>query len=90
MQAAEPIKPVAGAAESFNTLLQVAGGLFEWLTPWWLGSLTAWAAALAAFHAVRSGRLELPWLRMVPPQGSGDIETGVSLVRIVDGVLERR
>ncbi len=42
------------------------------------------------FHLVRSGRLEVPWLRMVPSDGAGDIETGVPIVRIVDGVLERR
>jgi hypothetical protein len=69
---------------------QVAARLFEWLSLFWLLSLTAWAAALLAFHLARSGRLELPWLRMVPAQGAGDIETGVPLIRIVDGVLERR
>lgn len=53
--------------------------------------MTAWGAALLAFHLVRSGRLEAPWLRMLPTaSGAGDIETGVPLVRIVDGVLERR
>ncbi len=70
--------------------LQVAAGLFEWLTPWWMASLGLWAGALGMFHAVRAGRLELPWLRMVPAHGAGDIETGVPLVRIVDGVLDRR
>lgn len=72
-------------------MVQVAWGLFDWLSPWWLGSMTAWGAALLAFHLVRSGRLEAPWLRMLPTaSGAGDIETGVPLVRIVDGVLERR
>ncbi|CAL8461946.1 g1477 [Coccomyxa elongata] len=68
----------------------VASGIFDWLTLWWLLSLTAWTAALLVFHLVRSGRLEVPWLRMVPSDGAGDIETGVPVVRIVDGVLERR
>lgn len=69
---------------------QVASGVFDWLTLWWLVSLTAWSAALLVFHLVRSGRMEVPWLRMVPSEGAGDIETGVPIVRIVDGVLERR
>ena len=69
---------------------QVVSGVFDWLTLWWLVSLTAWSAALLVFHLVRTGRMEVPWLCMMPSDGAGDIETGVPIVRIVDGVLERR
>lgn len=69
---------------------QVVSGVFDWLTLWWLVSLIAWSAALLVFHLVRSGRMEVPWLCMMPSDGAGDIETGVPIVRIVDGVLERR
>lgn len=76
--------------ESTLMRAQVAAGMFEWLTLWWILSLTAWTGALLVFHMVRSGRMDVPWLRMVPSDGAGDIETGVPVVRIVDGVLERR
>ena len=70
-------------------LAQVATGALDWLTLWWLASLLAWAAAFGVYHMVRTGRLDVPWLRMLH-QDSGDIETGSPAVHIVGGVLERR
>jgi hypothetical protein len=64
---------------------QVAGGLLDWLTLFWLLTLSAWIAALLLFHAVSSGRLEVSWLRLLPPAGGeADIELGVPPVRAVD------
>ena len=81
----------AAAGLMLVLVLKVAGGLFDWLTLFWLLSLSAWIAALLAFHAVSSGRLQLSWLRMLPPEGGEvDIEMGAQPVRAVVGVLERQ
>ena len=69
--------------------MQVATGIFDWLTLWWLASGLAWAAAFTVYHLVRTERLEVPWLRMLR-QEDGDIETASPAVRIVGGVLEQR
>ena len=63
----------------------MAGGLFEWLTLFWLLSLSGWIAALLVFHAVASGQLQVSWLRLLPPEGGEvDIEMGAQPVRLVD------
>lgn len=90
----QSIQPASGAearqdAEEESHLMQVATGLFDWLTLWRLASLLAWAAALAVYHMVRTGRLDVPWLRMLH-QDEGDIETAAPAVHIVGRVLERR
>ena len=69
--------------------MQVATGIFDWLTLWWLASGLAWAAAVTVYHMVRTERLEVPWLRMLH-QEDGDIETASPAVRIIGGVLEQR
>lgn len=81
----------SGLKRSSCAATQVAGGLFDWLTLFWLASLSVWVTALLAFHMVTNGMLEVAWLRLIPAQG-GDIETGQGAppVRIIDGVLERR
>ena len=58
--------------------LQVAAGIFDWLTPLWLLSLVVWAGALYAWPRVQSGELSLPGL-VVQPAASVpiDIETGL-------------
>jgi len=48
-----------------SRLVQVATGIFDWLTLWWLASGLAWAAAFAVYHMVRTGQLDVPWLRML-------------------------
>lgn len=65
----------------------MAGGLFNWLTLFWLVSLSAWIAALLLFHMLTSGMLDVSWLRLLPGPGGEhhDIETGVAaVVRIID------
>ena len=69
--------------------MQVATGVLDWVTLWWVASLVAWAAAFGVYHMARTGRLDVPWLRMLHQDG-GDIETGSPAVHIVGGVLERR
>ena len=68
---------------------QAATGALDWLTLWWLASLSAWAAVFTVYHMVRTERLQVPWLRMLH-QDVGDIETGSPAVHIVGGVIERR
>ena len=64
----------------------MAGGLFNWLTLFWLVSLSAWIGALLLFHMLTSGMLDVSWLRLLPGPGEDhDIETGmVPVVRIID------
>ena len=73
---------------------QVAGGLFNWLTLFWLVSLSAWLGTLLLFHMLTSGTLNVSWLRLLPSPGGEhrDIETGVvPVVRITEtNALERQ
>ena len=59
-------------------LLQIALGVFQWLTPVWLLSLLAWAAALGAWHLLCQGELVLPYVQL---QQQADVES-VSLVHV--------
>ena len=81
----------AEACSNWAAHAQVAGGLFDWLTLFWLLTLSAWISALLGFHLLTSGRLQVSWARLLPPAGGeADVELGVPPVHHVDGVLERR
>lgn len=54
--------------------MQVAAGVFAWLTPWWLLSLLSWSAALGTWHLLQRGELALPWLQVQAEHG--DVEAG--------------
>ena len=64
-------------ADFVATVLQVAAGIFDWLTPIWLLSLLVWAGALDAWPRVQSGELSLPGLVVQPASTPVDIETGL-------------
>ena len=60
--------------ETYNlAVLQVAAHLFDWLTPWWITSLTVWAVLLVVWQAARAGNITVAFLAFPAP---ADIETG--------------
>lgn len=58
--------------------VQIAAGLFKWLSAFWLVTLVAWGIALDAWPRLVSRELVLPGVVMLAAAAPLDVETGLA------------